>query len=274
MKNKINLIDLIKNLNVKNTKIKFNLNNGHDDPIDLYANNPRLINNQWLFWRTQTRNFRVGQTAICLVRMSGKFWLLTTIKQVTHELGVTNGINYEGQELEEYSGLYGRVVIKYHKSFKSSTVNALTVLDDLEVVQILPSTFEGKDFPGYDKVRLSYKELKTIVDRDKRDWVAALQSQKAVYLINDKSTGKMYVGSATGDNGMLLQRWRNYVSNGHGGNKDLVDLVAQKGFEYVINNFTYSILENYNSRVGKDYILQREFWWMETLGTKRFGYNN
>ncbi|MCW7552877.1 GIY-YIG nuclease family protein [Endozoicomonas gorgoniicola] len=123
-------------------------------------------------------------------------------------------------------------------------------------------------------VNVGYKDLKTIVDRDKRDWVAALESQKAVYLINDTATGKMYVGSATGDNGMLLQRWKNYVSNGHGGNKDLVSLVAQKGFEYVKANFTYSILENYNSRVGKDYILQREFWWMETLGTKAFGYNN
>lgn len=274
MKNKINLIDLVKNLDVKNTKVKFNLNNGHDDPIDLYANNPQLINKKWLFWRTKTRNFRVGQTAICLVRMRGKFWLLTTIKEVTEELGVTNGINYEGQELEEYSALYGRVVIKYHKSFQSSTVKASTVLEHLEIVQILPSTFEGKDFPGYDKVRLSYKELKTIVNRDKRDWVAALQSQKAVYLINDKLTGKMYVGSATGDNGMLLQRWRNYVNNGHGGNKDLKNLVKQEGFEYVKENFTYSILENYNSRVEKDYILQREFWWMETLGTKHFGYNN
>ena len=274
MNHKINLNDLIKNLNFENTKIKFNLNNGHDDPIDLYANNPELINNKWLFWRTKKRNFRVGQTAICLVRMSGKFWLLTTIKKVTHELDVTQGINYQGQELDEYSGLYGRVVIKYHKSFISGTVHALKVLDDLEVVQILPSTYEGKEFPGYDKVRLSYNELKTIVDRDKRDWVAALGSQKAVYLINDASTGKMYVGSATGDNGMLLQRWKNYVNDGHGGNKDLVDLVAQKGFDYVKKNFTYSILENYNSRVGRDYILQRERWWMETLGSKRFGYNN
>ena len=86
MNHKLSLIDLIKNINVKNTKIKFNLNNGHDDPIDLYAKNPQLINNQWLFWRNKTRNFQVGQTAICLVRMSGKFWLLTTIKKVTQDL--------------------------------------------------------------------------------------------------------------------------------------------------------------------------------------------
>jgi len=274
MDSKIKLVDLITNLDVNNTKVKFNLNNGDDDPIDLYANNPQLINERWLFWRTKTRNFWIGQTAICLVRMTGKFWLLTTIKTVTKELGVTNGVNYEGEELEEYSALYGRVIVKYHKSFKSSTVNASTVIDELEVVQILPSTFEGKDFPGYDKVRLSYKELKTIVTRDKRDWVAALENQKAVYLIHDQSTGKMYVGSATGDNGMLLQRWRNYVSNGHGGNKDLIELVADKGFEYVKSNFTYSILENYNSRVAKDFILNREQWWMKTLGTKDFGYNN
>ena len=274
MNHKISLIDLVKDLDIDNTKIKFNLNNGYDDPIGLYASNSQLINNKWLFWRTKTKNFRVGQTAICLVRMKGEFWLLTTIKKVTQDLNITNGINYKGQELDEYSALYGRVIIKYRKSFQSSTVKASTVLDDLEVVQILPSNYEGKDFPGYDKVRLSYMDLNTILDRGKRDWVAALESQKAVYLIFDILTGKMYVGSATGDNGMLLQRWKNYISNGHGNNNELKALVAKKGIEYVKNNFTYSILENYNSRVGKSYILEREQWWMKTLGTKIFGYNS
>ncbi|XMB87484.1 GIY-YIG nuclease family protein [Mycoplasmatota bacterium WC44] len=113
-----------------------------------------------------------------------------------------------------------------------------------------------------------------MVDRNKHDWVAALENQKAVYLIKDTSNGKLYVGSATGDNGMLLQRWKNYVHNGHGGNKHLLNVVEENGFDYVKKYFVYSILENYNSRVDTKYIIQRESWWKETLGTRKFEYNN
>jgi len=76
-----------------------------------------------------------------------------------------------------------------------------------EVVQILPSLFDGDDFSGYDKVRQTFQQLETIIKRHKKDWVAALENQKAVYLITDTNTGKLYVGSAYGENGMLLQRW-------------------------------------------------------------------
>ena len=43
--------------------------------------------------------------------------------------------------------------------------------------------------------------------------------------------------------------------------------------DHVKKYFQYSILENYNARVDKDVILQRESWWKMTLGTREFGYN-
>ena len=72
---------------------------------------------------------------------------------------------------------------------------------------------------------------------------------------------------------MLLQRWSSYVANGHGGNKELVELVKTKGFEYVKENFQYSILENYNAKVDDQFILQRESWWKDTLQSRKWGYN-
>ena len=152
-------------------------------------------------------------------------------------------------------------------------VRRLDSLGELEVVQVLPSVFDGDAFPGYDQVRLSYPQLKAILDRDKRDWIAALEGQKAVYLITDLRNGKHYVGSATGDNGMLLDRWRAYVKNGHGNNKDLVGLVGELGVEYVARHFQYSILENYNSKVDRKFVLKREKWWKDTLASVSFGYN-
>ncbi|MDO4202947.1 MAG: GIY-YIG nuclease family protein [Selenomonadaceae bacterium] len=100
-----------------------------------------------------------------------------------------------------------------------------------------------------------------------------MNNQKAVYLITDTNTGKLYVGSATAQYGMLLQRWSEYISNGHGGNIELKNLVDAKGFDYVKKHFQYSVLENYNARMDDKYILNRESWWKETLCSRTHGYN-
>jgi len=255
------------------TKIRFNQWNGIQHPMDVYTADPEEVNTRWLFWRTKTRYYQVGQNAICFLRLNGNSWLLTTIKRVTKELGVYNDVNYEGYELEHLKPFYGRIIVKYQKSHQAQCVNAKSVIDLMEVQQILPAVFDGEDFPGYDKVRLSFSQLELIVNRNKRDWVAALENQKAVYLITDLNNGKLYVGSAYGENGMLLQRWRNYIATGHGGNIDLIQLVNEVGPDYLRKHFQYSILENYNARVDKDVILQRESWWKDTLATRKFGYN-
>lgn len=171
--------------------------------------------------------------------------MFTTIRKVTELIDVTNGIGYKGEELPEYKDLYGRVIIKYHKGDRS----------------------QGRWFSGI------CDKLERIISKHKPDWINALSNQKAVYLITDTNNGKLYVGSATGTNGMLLQRWSNYVSNGHGGNIELKEVVDKNGFDYVKKYFTYTILENYNSRVEDNYILKRESWWKEVFQTRRFGYN-
>lgn len=257
-----------------NIKIKFNQSNGFDEPMDLYQRDPNIVNNQWLFWRNKQRYFNVGQIAVCFLKLSSDTWLLTTIKKVTKEFDVYNGINYDGEELEKYKPYYGRVVVKFHKKIRLQGFKYATICDDLEIQQILPTIFDGDDFSGYDKVNLSFMKLASLLNRGKRDWIAALENQKAVYLITDKENGKMYVGSATSEYGMLLQRWKSYIANGHGGNKELLALVNSNGFEYVKANFCYSILENYNAKVDDGVILQRESWWKETLQTRKFGYNN
>ena len=255
-------------------KVKFNQHNGYNDPMELYLQEPDTVNTQWLFWRTKQRYFNVGQIAICLLKLSYDTWLLTTIKRVTKELGVYDGINYEGEELEEYRQYYGRVIIKYHKTAQTQGMFYSTVQKDLEVLQLLPAAFDGEEFPGYDNVRLSYLQLAAIIQRRKQSWVAALENQKAVYLITDTSNGKLYVGSATSDKGMLLARWSSYVENGHGFNKELIALVREKGLEYVQQYFQYSILENYNARIDDHVVLKRESWWKETLQSRKFGYND
>lgn len=258
---------------ISNIKIKFNIPENGVNPLDLFQTNPEEINTQWLFWREKQSYFAEGQIAICFARIDGDNWLLTTIKRVTKDLGVYQGVAFDGVELDEYKKYFGRVIVKYHNKSKSMGRYFTPICDELIVNQILPYSFDGYDFPGYDNVRLSYEQLSLIISQHKRDWVSALENQKAVYLITDNKTGKLYVGSATSANGMLLQRWSEYAANGHGGNILLKKLVDEQGFDYIKNNFQYSILENYNAKVDDSIIFKRESWWKETLQSRNFGYN-
>ena len=123
------------------------------------------------------------------------------------------------------------------------------------------------EFPGYDSVNVTWSELESLIKTTA--WTTALENQKAVYLIVDTKTGKKYVGSAYGDN-MLLGRWRNYIANGHGGNK----LLKPLDFEYIKENFKYSILEIFKSSIDDEIIINRESFWKEVLLTRTdFGYN-
>ena len=272
---KIMLNDLLRfdAAEVPNVRVKFNIYNGYDDPLDLYKTNPDEVNVTWFLWHDDRRYFNVGQTAICLLKLRGDQWLLTTIKKITRLLDVTEGVGYDADEVKEYEQYFGRLVVEYHNPCRTMGRKYENVMDELEVVQILNEQYTGNEFPGYENVRLSYPLLKNIVDRQLPGWVDALRNQKAVYLITDTKTGKLYVGSATSQTGMLLQRWSSYAADGHGGNVELRELVKQQGFDYVKENFQYSILENYNARMDDGYILKRESWWKETLCTRTHGYN-
>ena len=87
-------------------------------------------------------------------------------------------------------------------------------------------------------------------------------------LITDISNGKMYVGSAYGEN-MILGRWQSYIRTGNGGNVELKKL----SFDYIKENFKYSILDIFKSTIDDQTIILKENWWKITLQTREFGYN-
>lgn len=60
-------------------------------------------------------------------------------------------------------------------------------IDDLEVLEITRDVCKT-EFPGYDKVNVSWEELSGLIDTDA--WKTALANQKGVYLITDSSNGK------------------------------------------------------------------------------------
>lgn len=225
-------------------------------------------------------NFMCGNLAVCFARMdiNSDFYLLTTIKKVTNDLNVQYTVGYEGEELEKYKNYYGRLIVK--KSFQKNDrqrnrwANNDNFINTIEVSQILPSKYDGREFSGYNDVCLSYEELKNIIDNNKTDWIIALSNQKAVYVITDLKTGKLYIGSATSNNGMLLSRWKSYIETGHGDNKKIKELIDDKGFDYIKENFQYSIIENYNSIIDDEIIRKREVYWKNVLDSVDHGMND
>lgn len=258
---------------LKHTKVRFHQYNGEDDPIDVFKKNPETLLS-WNYWNSQ--RYKVGQLSIGLVKMNFDEWLLFTIGTIisVKDIPYNSGIGYEYKtENELFGDLFGRVVIKYHKTMKNQFPNAITVMGDFLVKEVLPGVFSGFDFPGYDNVSLSYSELETIIKGNYPSYQNALENQQAVYVLTDTHTGKLYVGSATSKNEMLLARWRGYINTFHNGNDGLKELFEQEGAGYFEKYFRYSILENFNAKVNPDFIRGRETYWKKVLSTKKHGYN-
>jgi hypothetical protein len=114
--------------------------------------------------------------------------------------------------------------------------------------------------------------LKIIVDQAISSWQGALRNIKGVYLIADKKTGKFYIGSATGGNG-IWQRWVSYALNGHGGNHELIKLLESTTPDYK-ENFQYSILEIADFHTSDESIVKREIYWKNVLMSREHGYNS
>ena len=129
--------------------------------------------------------------------------------------------------------------------------------------------FSGCESSELDK----YDELKEIVDNPTayESWHTALSSINAVYLIVDKKSGKQYVGSAYGANG-LLGRWAYYVNSLHGNNKKMKELICAYPERY--HQFQFSILQMLPKTVTNDEIIQIENLYKKKLLTCSFGLND
>lgn len=264
------LNDILKIENLKNVKIRFNIMFANNwNPIEIFKNNEikTLLDGQ--YWNyTKNKSYKAGQITLGFIRIKANesLWLLFHVGKITKDLNILKGIGYEYETLPEYEKYFGRLIIKFKNTSQNMIRNAESVMAECEVAQILPYTFDNDIFPGYDKVNISWREMARVIEKD--TWKTALQNQKGIYLVTDIITGKKYVGSAYGEN-MILARWKSYIKTGNGGNVGLKFLE----FDYIKNNFRYSILDIYKSTTDDLIIIERESWWKEVLQTRQFGYN-
>ena len=264
------LNDILNLQNLDNVKVRFNLMFADNwTPIEIFKNQDFDILLDGQYWNyKKNKSYKNGQTTIGFIKITGSddLWLLFHIGRITKDLNILNGVGYEYEILSEYEKYFGRLIVKFKNKAQTMIRLANSVINDCEVVQILPDTFDNDIFPGYDKVNASWSELSRVIEND--TWRTALKNQKGVYLITDSSNGKMYIGSAYGED-MILGRWKSYIKNGNGGNVELKKI----SFDHIKQNFHYSILEIFKSTIDDQTIIERESWWKKLLLTREFGYN-
>lgn len=278
---KLNDILRLTDSEIQRTKIRFMVESGNFQPLADVKNEEKqdkinLVD--LVFNREKSISFKSGVIAIGFLPLENDMWLMTGIVDILKDNG------YAKAAIAEYRDkkFNFRLVVKFHKDFQNGIVKAENFINELEVLEIWNpnKSLNDKKFPGYHNVKIDYYDLKNKL-KISDEWRTALRCRKGIYLISDKKTGKLYIGSAYGKDG-ILGRWKTYIESGYDRNekengkypnKKLQELVKEKGMSYIQENFQYSILETFTDEISETEIINRESWWKEVMLSREFGYN-
>lgn len=269
------------------TKVKFNMNAGDAnypawDYLIQGEENPDWINMNAYKTKQANNNLNRADYLLAFAQYypyGPNFYIFGGMYKVEKILPeVYNTTGYKLKLLPDFADYRKRLIIRLSRPVGRDIYNkpydAVQRDFDPEVYELAPSTKLGS-FPGYNNVLLKHKDLQTIINMEAPEWKNALSSVKGVYCITDTSTGQLYIGSASGEVGGIWQRWSNYadVKNLTGGNKTFEDL-KNSGANYIIDNFTYSILEIFDMKTKREDIIRREEYWKRVFQSIKYGMNN
>ena len=260
------------------------LNNANAEQVYSFdENKERLLEHiSWKRHSGSTTSFRNIFTKYCLqfIRLDKdqkwEQWLFLGAYENCGEKTFDDGHQiYDLKPIDRFSHYIERLVVEYKKKQgpKQAKINICNI-ETMQVVSVLEKKYiqVNKPFDGYDKISLSFKDLKTIINGNVDNWRILLENINCVYAITDKSTGKIYIGSTYGYSG-VWQRWSTYVyTNGHGGDvtlKNLIETTPDYG-----NNFVFTVIESFfNCDGSAPYILERENYRKKVFSTRIFGNN-
>jgi hypothetical protein len=253
----------------RNTKIHLATWNGKQNPFDVYLAGEF---DDWQRWQTK-RNFE-RRFVMALIGLRGvERWLYAGIYESKgcDWIESDNMYYYRLQERASCSEFDGRLVAKFARPGRQSYLNMDKWADQVLVGEILPKRISLGEFPGFKGVDLTKDELDTIVAQGLESWRTALSNVAGVYLISHPPSGRLYVGSATGEGG-IWQRWCQYAATGHAGNRELKEMMQNDG-DQTGSRFRYSILEIADVHASREDILLRESHWKKILLTRAHGLN-
>jgi hypothetical protein len=253
----------------KRCKLHMAVHNGIENPLDVYL---RGEFDEWQ--RSQNRRNFEREFVVSLIQLPPRnTWLFVGAHQVLgcEFLNLPCPYLYTLRKIELTSEFDGRLVVSFKRPGRQSYLNAEKWSDSMDVWEIRPERMQIKAFPGYSWAMLTQQELDTVVKQGVESWRSALSAVSGVYLIADRSSGKLYVGSANAGEG-IWSRWCSYAANGHGGNRELRQLLEREGYEYC-SNFQYGVLEIADTHASEEDVRERESYWKRLLLTREYGLN-
>jgi len=255
--------------NLKDYKVHFarkvHLAHGSEqlEPLEVYARNLE----EWKGWQ-QTRPKKNDFNRPYIFSLARFYheqdiWLFGGVFRVLERLPKRYSV-----ELTDIARQFsGRLKLYSPHRGRGTRLNMENYYYDFKVTEILREPYSGQVFPGYGNINLPFDELETLIRNDRHDWRVALENTKGVYLITDTKTSQCYVGSAYGDDG-IWSRWRAYIKNGHGGNRELRNIVKNKGPDYCRKYFRFALLEELRTGAPDKLVLDREAFWKSVLLTR------
>ena len=257
-------------INPRDIKVHLAVWNGHEDPLEVY------FSGRFKEWQEDQRsqNFR-RPLIFSLIKLPGNdVWLFAGVFQVNSVRAKPSedGYIYDTTLSDKGSEFIGRLVVNYSRKGRNSYRLGESIFDDCSINSILPEPMQIAEFSDFKSVLLSRSELALLYRHQYPGWRSALSSVAGVYLISDRLTGKLYVGSAYGEGG-FWSRWASYNSTCHGGNSRLVKLLASEG-EGAFESFHYSILETCDIGTSPETVIAIENRWKKRLLSREFGYND
>ena len=254
------------------TKVHLATKGSGEHPLNLYRIDKGKFE-EWQRWQTR-KNFERNFVLSLIALPSQDKWLFAGVyySRGAKWLEEDKYYYYELSEDQGCKEMNGRLIATFSRPGRQSYLNAENVNDQIILSEVRAEPLSIDEFPGFKDVNITKDELELIVQKSPESWRTALSNVTGVYLISDTESGKPYVGKASGEEG-IWQRWSDYADNGHGGNEELIKLLADKGPEYA-KNFRYSILEIIDVAVSPDEIHKRESHWKDILMSRTHGLNN
>ena len=216
------------------------------------------------------RNFKCRQI-LSLIHLWGDRWLFAGVWMVKGMKPKGDRFLYATSEVEGLEHLTGRAIVQFEKDFRASYLRDPKYIDRLFVTGLKERRMAVEEFPGYASTLVELGRLRIIVNHNLESWRSALSNVSGIYVISDQITGRQYVGSAYGQGG-IWERWKSYAQTGHGGNRELRDLLKEKGPKHA-DHFQFAILEVCDLKSTKDEVIARESHWKNALLSRQFGYN-
>ncbi|MBQ8451826.1 MAG: GIY-YIG nuclease family protein [Clostridia bacterium] len=274
------------------TKVKFNMNDGESSAWDLLkADDGTNEYERWIkmnAWKNlkgqANNNLNNADYLLAFAQyypLGPTYFIFGGMYKVEHldtSEATEDCVGYKLTLLDDFKEYRKRLIVKLSRTIGRDIYNKpyLSVQRDFnpEIYELLP-TQAIDDFPGFNHILLTHKQLQYIFKKQAPEWEKQLSSVKGVYCITDTRNGKIYIGSAYGEYAGIWQRWSSYanIDNLTGGNKTFEEIKSLSP-DYIVNNFQYSVLEILDPKTPNEEVIRREEFWKKVFKSKEFGMNN